>query len=513
MSVLRRLSRRHTGRPDRAGPPAEAARPDARPRADSPATRPACKAPFGSMYLDPRGQVLACCMNHYQPLGNITEQSLTEIWRGEPARRLRDRLAENDLSLGCELCAVKVDAGSAESAYLHVFDHLELPGGAPEWPTQLELALSNSCNLQCVMCNGDLSSSIRIHREGRPALPVVYDDAFFDELDDFLPHLRNITFLGGEPFLGREPLRVMERLVELGLRPSCHVTTNGTQWNERVARILRSIPMHLAISVDGLTPETLGSVRVGADPAQVMANVIDLRDAAREGGGGCSLAFCLMRPTWREFADYLLWADSIDLDVFVNTVTYPPQFSLAHLGDAELEEVVEGLRSRDDDLRSSLGRNRDVWTRTLDDVTRMHVERRHGPVTATLDVAPVQVELRSSGDRRARDICAAAGDDRGVVLVATDRFQIIDRVEPDPADALGMDLRPYIGASIADFVEPLLATLGDTVSTKLTQHEDGLEQRTTVLARDDRTTRVTAVLVAGASGEQRWYLGARSGGG
>jgi radical SAM protein with 4Fe4S-binding SPASM domain len=505
MSLLRRLARRRPGRQHQLG--SEDTESVPRPTSEVPVAAPACKAPFGSMYLDPRGQVLACCMNHYQPLGNITEQSLTEIWRGDAAQRLRFRLAEHDLSLGCELCAVKVDAGSEDAAYLHVFDHLELDGARPEWPSQLELALSNSCNLQCVMCNGDLSSSIRIHREGRAALPVVYDDAFFEALDEFLPHLRNITFLGGEPFLGREPLRVMERLVERGLRPSCHVTTNGTQWNARVAKILRAIPMHVAISVDGLSPETLGSVRVGADPEQVMSNVLEIRDAARAGGGGCSLAFCLMRPTWAEFADYLVWADSVDLDVFVNTVTYPPQFSLAHLADDELDEVVQGLRAEDDRLRSVLVRNLDVWTRTLDDVTHMHLERRSGS-GPDVGPEPVPVQLRTTVDQRARRICDAASD-RGVVMVGTDRFQIIDRVVPDPADALGMDLRPYLGASIADLVEPLLATFGATESTHLTQHEDGLEQRTTVLSRGFSTTTVTAVLVAGASGDQRWYLGAR----
>ena len=30
-----------------------------------------------------------------------------------------------------------------------------------EWPTMLELELSNLCNLECVMCNGELSSKIR----------------------------------------------------------------------------------------------------------------------------------------------------------------------------------------------------------------------------------------------------------------------------------------------------------------------------------------------------------------
>src|SRR5436190_1217195 len=136
--------------------------------------RTACNAPFSSLYLDPRGEVRACCMNQYHRLGNVTTESLEAIWTGPRAAELRSRVAADDLSLGCELCQVHIDAGDGASAYLHVFDGLPPTSLAPAWPQQLELALSNACNLQCVMCNGDLSSAIRVHREGRSALPEVY---------------------------------------------------------------------------------------------------------------------------------------------------------------------------------------------------------------------------------------------------------------------------------------------------------------------------------------------------
>ena len=191
------------------------------------------------------------------------------------------------------------------------------------------------------MCNGDLSSSIRIHREHRPPLPKVYDEAFFSDLDAFLPHLKRITFLGGEPLLGAEPLRVMERLIELDLSPRCHITTNGTQWNRRIQRIISSLPVHVAISVDGATAATVESIRQGVGFTDLVGNVERYVELCRRTENTTSLAFCLMPQNWHEFGDLLLWADQLDVDVFVNNVTNPAGMSLFHLPDDALRQVED----------------------------------------------------------------------------------------------------------------------------------------------------------------------------
>lgn len=79
-----------------------------------------------------------------------------------------------------------MEDGRPDLAFLRWFAELPVEGPDPDWPRQMEFSVSNTCNLQCVMCNGEWSSSIRSQREGLPPLPKVYDDAFFDGLRDFL---------------------------------------------------------------------------------------------------------------------------------------------------------------------------------------------------------------------------------------------------------------------------------------------------------------------------------------
>ncbi len=432
------------------------------------------------MYLDPRGAVRACCQNVWHTLGNVSDGGLQALWRGERMARLRAAVAEQDLTLGCERCAVHTDRGHPEAAYARVFDWL----GADEetdWPLQLELALTNACNLQCVMCNGELSSAIRIHREGRSPLPVVYDEAFFAELDLFLPHLHSVVFLGGEPFLGREPLRVMERLMELGLRPNCSITTNGTIWNDRVGRLLTGLPMHVTLSIDGASAETFEAIRAGASHRNVLENLERFQTATEESGGTVSVSFCLMRNNWHELGSLLLWADGVGVSVFVNSVTHPPQMSLVHATAGELAEVLGALEAQDGEMQACLERNRGVWNREIGVLRRLVTERRE----------ETAVRLRGSADGGGR------------ATVVADRVQIVEKVYGE-AQAWGLDLESLVGQSIWEVQQHLSDVLGELVASSMSRHGDGSEDFHLRFKRDGGSTTVAATLHPHLDGGQTW---------
>ncbi|HRW36496.1 MAG: radical SAM protein [Acidimicrobiales bacterium] len=247
----------------------------------------------------------------------------------------------------------------------------EEPG---RYPKRMDFILSISCNLQCVMCNGDLSSSIRIHREKRLPLASPYGDAFFEELEEFLPHLERSVFLGGEPFVGREPQRVFDLMIDQGHTGTVQVITNGTHWNERVERYLRELPMNLTVSIDGYTAETLEPLRVGVDRDRLFANVDRYQEVLAGTGRSVSFHYCLMRQNWHEFGAFLLEADRRDATAIVMTVTGPASFSLWDLPAVELRTILDGLEEEDRALAPQLGRNRGAWVAELDRIRR-HVAR------------------------------------------------------------------------------------------------------------------------------------------
>src|SRR5579871_3070575 len=188
--------------------------------------RSLCYAPFTNLYFDERGDARVCCWNWRLPVGNVLRNTMTEIWNGRVINQLRERLAQNELTSGCDFCRFQTADRAIGGLQMKKFDAFHVTTFQPAGPKQIEFTVSNVCNLECVMCDGLHSSAIRAHRERLPRLPRVYSEAFIESLRPYLPPLTQAKFLGGEPFLVSEHFRIWDMMIEDGLTTRCHVTTN-----------------------------------------------------------------------------------------------------------------------------------------------------------------------------------------------------------------------------------------------------------------------------------------------
>ena len=349
--------------------------------------RSLCYAPFTSLFFVQTGDVRVCCHNWENPAGNILRNSIDEIWSGAAIKALRATLKDYKFGPGCDFCYFRMEEGAYDNLAMQRFEFFDVPNDPPAWPAQMEFALSNSCNLECVMCSGEFSSAIRAHREKRPPMPRIYSDEILETFRKYLPHLKLAKFLGGEPFLITEYHKIWDMMMEDGLHVPCHVTTNGTQYNQRVERILEQVPMNFAVSIDGATKGTVESIRVNAVFEEVMENARRFRSYARLRDTNFCLTFCLMRQNWHEFADYCLLGDEWDCEVYVNTVTYPPQYAIYTLPTDELKKVLQGMEARAPELEKALGRNRAVWFGELERI-RAKCRNEDSEVARPLETLP-----------------------------------------------------------------------------------------------------------------------------
>jgi MoaA/NifB/PqqE/SkfB family radical SAM enzyme len=454
------------------------------------------------MYLDQHGFVRACCMNKLHLLGNVTDRLLSEIWRGPEANELRRAMERHDLDLGCDFCKWPVEDGRPDLAFSRWFEEFADADDEPAWPRQLEFSVSNTCNLQCIQCNGEWSSSIRSQREGLPPLPKRYDDAFFEDLRAFLPHLERAKFLGGEPFLAAETLRIMELMVEEGATARAHVTTNGTQWSPRVERILDLLPIDIALSLDAATPATYESIRVGSSWATVQANLDRFQDHAARTGAHVSVTYCLMTRNWHEFADFCLMADERGLSCDVNTVTQPDELSLYHLPVGALEEVVAGLEAADREHGATFGWSRPTWTGELDRLRRHLADRQTGAAVTGVDLhdeSPVLVRPFARKRGRAEAPAAVASpaepwaDDLADLDVTEVRFDgdgvITSVISPGVA---GVDPAVLLGRR-GDELLHLLGEHVGPITTVETEHQLGDQRALRIELTDGRTLLVRTV--------------------
>lgn len=400
-------------------------------------TLSACLAPATALYLTPSGDVQACCFNVAHPLGNVAEQRLLDIWHGARAQRLRDALAIGDLSRGCQACAWSARDGAGP---YREYDQFAPP---TRWPRRLELALSNRCNLACVMCNGELSSTIRSRREGRRPLATVYDDRFFDDLAPFLAHADQVKLLGGEPLLAEETYRVLETVIRVDAPPACHLTTNATVLPPRALALMERRPLHFAVSIDGWSRRVFESIRVGADRDQVMANFVRLRDYCRSAGTTIAVAFSLMRQNWHELLECLQFAEANGVRTVVNTVVYPTSSSIWSLPREELARVLETLHRQRAQAIGPLELNGSAWTETIDRLEHRVTSAADQPLNL-LD-APVAVRTRSGAAPTALPEWARRADHLDI-----DEYEIVTFSSPD--GFLGLDSREVTG-------RPLLVAL------------------------------------------------------
>ncbi len=335
----------------------------------------ACYAPFVSLFFNSLGNVLACCKNDTYLLGNVTGQRLKEIWNGGKIKKLREALAQYRFEAGCEFCEWQIGEGNYQGSFPWLFERFPVDSMEPEWPAMIEFAGSNTCNFECIMCNGELSSSIRAHRDGLPPLPRLYDDRFFEDLRPFLAHLRQAKFLGGEPFLAAECHRIWSMMIEEGLMIPCHVTTNGSQYNQQVEHVLENLPVSITVSIDGATKETYQKIRLNSNYDEVMANVRRLREYTRYKREYFGIAFCLMRQNWHEFVDMLLLAEELKCSVFVNTVIGPSRCSLFTLPVKEISQIADEIEKQGSLVENRLRINHGVWK---ENIRRLRGKSREG---------------------------------------------------------------------------------------------------------------------------------------
>lgn len=469
-----------------------------RPRGEAEAYRTACAAPSIQLRFDPNGLVTTCCKS-LQPLGHISHQRLGDIWEGAVRHRMVGALEDDDFSVGCQRCGAEIRQEGRDVSYAAIHDewadHLTTDPASRAWPVRMEMNLSNACNLQCIQCDGESSSAIRLHREGRPALPKVYDDRFFEDLVPFLPHLDRIVFAGGEPFLGAENFRVWDLIATHAPHIDCMVVTNATQWTPRIERLLDRLRFSFVFSLDGITAPTYEAIRVGSDFDAVMANVDRFTAYARRVGTTASVNHCLMPQNVHEFADLLAWAEARDLFVNVSVVRDPAHASIAALPPAEIARIDRLLAAQDERVRGQLALNLPTWD---GERTRIAAWAAGSDVDGGSEVQTV-MWFRSAGSGPHDDRAAAA---ELAELAADGR---VHRISVGPDDLItGHDagFLPEGTSLVGQPVRELTNTVTDTFGPMrdyevLATTDDRVDARATF---GEHPVRITTVAVRDASG-------------
>ena len=303
-----------------------------------------CYAPEKMMYFGHKGFVYACTANRSYVLGRFPAQSIQEMWFGEKAAKLRKYIRHNDLTLGCANCETQFCNQNFHIVKARQYD--TQPLNKSKYPSVLSFELSNTCNLECVMCSGTYSSSIRKNREKLPPLPTPYDANFVAQLEAFIPHLSETKFYGGEPFLVDIYYDIWEKIVRINPNVIIQIQTNATILNQRVKNLLENGTFNINISLDSLHKPTYESIRKNAKLDKVLENIAYFNEYCKKQNTFIGISVCPMRQNWCEMPDFIDFCNELEVPVYFHTVWNPLHCSLWNLPAAELIEIEKFLKQK-----------------------------------------------------------------------------------------------------------------------------------------------------------------------
>jgi len=226
-----------------------------------------CPFLWDSVFIDPQGNVYACCHKKPSVIGNINRETLRTIYNNATIQELRRKSLAGELECydKCSLIDKEGGQGAPKRAAFDYSADLR----------KLKIEFGELCNISCIMCWQDHKSK------------TVLDHKKLMENVDLGP-FRSIEIQGGEPLAIPNARAFYEYLASRNKEP--FFLTNGLlisdEWAEKIA--LNS--SFIYISLNAATKKTHELVNRGSKWDVVLKNIQKLREARQAHKTGLKIS-------------------------------------------------------------------------------------------------------------------------------------------------------------------------------------------------------------------------------
>lgn len=177
-------------------------------------------------------------MNNQMNINTTT----VEGWRNSDyMNQVQHSFLQNQRHPGCASCWHTEDRGftSLRQRMAKEFEILKVDVDQ-KFLTNVEIDLTNLCNLKCLMCNESESSAllaenIQLGINTHSQKDFQWSEQALENLQDLLAYRPKVVNIrGGEPFYVKQLLKIIESIPDDVARTMVlHITTNATVWTER----------------------------------------------------------------------------------------------------------------------------------------------------------------------------------------------------------------------------------------------------------------------------------------
>ncbi len=297
-----------------------------------------CYAPLRNLYFNNSGDVLICCFNKSLVLGNLQDEKLSDIIENQRNKEIANKLKKYDLSLGCEYCEELVISRNFQALGTHQFDNLSKQD---TYPTMMEFDISNTCNLECIMCSYKHSSVIAKKENIINNCVYNYNKSFVDQLEPYIVNLQKAKFYGGEPFLIAQYYDIWDLIIRKNPKCEIVVQTNATVLNNRIKNLLELGNFKISISIDSLNKDNYELIRKGANFDKVINNVNFLIHYSKTKKKRLNISICPMQQNWKNIPDLVNFCNKNEILLNFNTVNFPVSCSIRNMDSKSIYEIIK----------------------------------------------------------------------------------------------------------------------------------------------------------------------------
>jgi MoaA/NifB/PqqE/SkfB family radical SAM enzyme len=301
-----------------------------------------CPMPWRHVEIASTGAIRPCCV-YANSVGDVKHSSLTDVFNNSAFQTLRQELLLGHRPSGCNHCWDTERNGLISNRNYHMnllkkelltvdLDHPKIQS--------IDAKPGNTCNFKCRICNPE-SSSLHAQEANmtRSFNWAESNSNTINEIVELLPTLSNIDMYGGEPFLIKPLLHVVQQAVQQGRAPDIrlHYNSNGSIYPDALIEYWKKFKhVDIQFSIDAIG-DRFELERGGSWP-QVESNIKKLMSLNLPNVKISIMpTISIMNVFYLD--EVLQWAADLNLPVNPNYLDYPAGFSLKNL-TAEAKKLI-----------------------------------------------------------------------------------------------------------------------------------------------------------------------------
>lgn len=327
-----------------------------------------CILPWIHFYANPDGNVLPCCIGDYRyPLGNIQNDSITDIWNNERYRFIRKQMLSGERCVECNACYQNEDAGVSSfrqsvnneySEYLKFANETEEDGSLQEMKLKyLDIRWSNICNFKCRSCSSTYSSSwaTEDNKQGQDKKVFIFaggsdNDRLYEQLKPYFSDIKEIYFAGGEPLLMDKHYEILNYLKEIGntdikIRYNSNLSSLSYKDTSVIELWKNFSNIHLNISLDSWG-DRAEYIREGTDWSTIENNIRKVKSNCPHISFGIASVISVFNvSTIPDFINYLIDSKLVDSRTSSNfyCLINPKFYSFDVFDDYYKNKIIDSL--------------------------------------------------------------------------------------------------------------------------------------------------------------------------